>query len=307
MNVGENQGCGRKIRTGEQVTELLTSVMSSKILALDEHEVQSYEGKGPLVGVSDKLSARIQKAQELQWEAKDFALEYPCCTIIHGDCRDHLWRFPARSFDLVVTDPPYGMDLTVWQEHHGKLDWDGEYPVGVVQAIIDDKVSDLARLGSYFFCRWDNLWDHEKRTGVFALRKPKSVLVWHKVGTGGAGDTEHEHTRDYEMALFYPGPEHKFKKRPPSVLTCRPPGNHAHPTQKPVEMIKKILSWYDCETVLDPYMGSGTTAVAAKERGKHFLGFEANEKYYQRAIQRVAEAKLDSDLQELLLSSEAGV
>ena len=61
----------------------------------------------------------------------------------------------------------------MWQEHHGKLDWDGEYPVGVVQAIIDDKISNLARLGSYFFCHWENLWDYEKRTGVFALRKPK--------------------------------------------------------------------------------------------------------------------------------------
>jgi DNA modification methylase len=49
------------------------------------------------------------------------------------------------------------------------------------------------------------------------------------------------------------------------------------------------LSWYDCELVLDPFMGSGTTAVAAKRAGKHFLGFEANEDYYRSSIQRIAE------------------
>jgi hypothetical protein len=55
------------------------------------------------------------------------------------------------------------------------------------------------------------------------LPTPTSTLVWHKVNSGAAGNTKHEHTRDYEMALFYAGPEHKFKKRPKSVLTYRPP------------------------------------------------------------------------------------
>ena len=91
------------------------------------------------------------------------------------------------------------------------------------------------------------------------------------------------------MAYFFPGPTHRFSRRPKSVLTYRAPGNDSHPTQKPVELIKEILGWYDFETVLDPYMGSGTTAVAAKELGKHFLGFEVDEKYHKRAIQRIAE------------------
>lgn len=250
-----NQGCGRKIETGKLYADVI------------------------------EQSTGVRPIGEL-------AFEYDCCTIVHGDCRDHLWRFPPRSFDLVVTDPPYGMNIKAWQKHHGKIDWDGEYPVGTVFAIIDKKVCELPRLGSYFFCRWDNLWDHEKRGGIFALPKPKSVLVWHKVGAGGSlGDCTHEHSRDYEMAMFYPGLDHKFRRRPRSVLTYGRPGNNAHPTQKPTELIKEILGWYDFETVLDPYMGNGTTAVAATELGKHFFGFEADKLYYKRAIQNIAAAK----------------
>ncbi|MGO8811007.1 MAG: DNA methyltransferase [Candidatus Sulfotelmatobacter sp.] len=255
----------------------------------------------------------VVPASEDGWDPE---LHYPCCTIIPDDCNNHIGRFPRRIFDLVVTDPPYGMDITATQEHHGQIDWDASFPSLALAWHLD-----LPRLGTYCFCRWDNLWDYRERTGhvldgklgmalaavkesslgvemdpvtkevrIGVLPKPKSVLVWHKVGGGGGvGNLPHEHIRDYEMALFYPGRDHKFKKRPKSVLTYRAPGNDIHPTQKPPELIKEILGWYDFETVLDPYMGSGTTAVAAKELGKHFLGFEANETYYKRAIQRIAE------------------
>jgi len=239
---------------------------------------------------------------------------YACCTIINGDHRDHLWRFNANSFDLMVADPPYGKRFKPSQKHHGSPDWDDEFTSFEVTALLG-----LARVGSYVFCEWDNLWKYEARAPDFSdlepgivntkgesdmyptlsvtpggvvvnnLPKPKSALVWHKLGGGSQGDTAHEHIRDYEMVLFYPGPEHKFEKRPKSVLRYPAPGNNAHPTMKPVGLIEEILGWYDFETVLDPFMGSGTTAIAALKLEKHFLGFEADETYFNRAIFRIAE------------------
>lgn len=238
---------------------------------------------------------------------------YSCCTIINDDHRDHLWRFNAESFDLIVTDPPYGKRLSPSQKHHGRTDWDDEFASFEVTALLG-----LARLGSYVFCEWDNLWKYEARAPAFEpgmdeinikgesdmyptftlakggavvnnLPKPKSALVWHKLGGGSQGDTAHEHIRNHEMVLFYPGPDHTFKKRPRSVLRHKVRGNNTHPTQKPVSLIQEILGWYDFETVLDPFMGSGTTAVAAKKLGKHFLGFEAKETFFKRAILRIAE------------------
>jgi hypothetical protein len=271
---------------------------------------------------------------------------YPCCTIVNDDHRNHLWRFNPKSFDLMVADPPYGKRFKPSQKHHGETNWDDEFTSFEVTALLG-----LARVGSYVFCEWDNLWKYEGRAPAFEpgyfqrlgekiqeatdlgirldevitqgksdmyptltlpqmppcgskdwlaarleggvvvnnLPKPKSALVWHKLGGGSQGDTAHEHIRDYEMVLFYPGPEHKFEKRPKSVLRHAAPGNNAHPTMKPVELIEEILGWYDFETVLDPFMGSGTTAIAAKKLGKHFFGFEANKTYFNRAIFRIAE------------------
>lgn len=245
---------------------------------------------------------------------------YPCCTIVNDEWQQHLWRFLPKTFDLIIADPPYGKKDIGFQDHHAKRqDWDDRFPS---EDLLD--MLKLSRLGTYYFCCWDNLWDYEGRASAILpgtpeengipildqrwssdyptvsvesdhvvlnnLPKPKSVFIWHKVGSGGggAGDCEHAHGRAYEMILFYPGPDHKFKTRASDVLAYERPGNHAHPTEKPVDLLKEIMGWYDFETVLDPFMGSGSTAVAAKELGKHFLGFEANETFYKRAIQRIA-------------------
>jgi DNA modification methylase len=237
---------------------------------------------------------------------------YECCTIINDEHQGHLWRFNANSFDLMVTDPPYGKRFSPSQKHHGRTEWDDEFASFEVTALLG-----LARVGSYVFCEWDNLWKYEERAPAFEpgyefntkgesemyptftaapdgavvnnLPKPKSALVWHKLGGGSQGDTAHEHIRNHEMVLFYPGADHEFKKRPRSVLRHKAPGNNAHPTMKPVSLIEEILGWYNFETVLDPFMGSGTTAIAALKLKKHFLGFEANETYFNRAILRIAE------------------
>jgi len=199
--------------------------------------------------------------------------DFDCCTIIEGDCNDSLWLIPPGSIDLVVTDPPFGMNFVsgARKEKHAAIIGDDALPIDTLQQLIG-----IPRLASYFFMRWDNLWEHGD------LPKPKSVLTWVKPGTG-MGDLEHEHGRAEEIALFYPGPEHVFKVRPSTIIHADRTGNQLHPTQKPVELITKILSWYDFETVLDPYMGSGTTAWAAKQMGKHFLGFELDPCHYKTA------------------------
>ena len=274
---------------------------------------------------------------------------YQCCTIINDDHRDHLWRFNPKSFDLIVADPPYGQNIKGWQKHHKDPGWDHSFPAAELTALLG-----LARLGSYIFCRWENLWDSDARAPAFEpgyfgnigekfqvatelgvrldevvtmgrsdmypthtlprlpprskgslaarleggvvvnnLPKPKCVLVWHKLGSGAGLGGQHGHHRDFETVLFYPGPEHHWgKKKPTSVLTYKAPGNNIHVTQKPPDLIKEILGWYELGetgTVLDPYMGSGTTAVVAKRLKKHFLGFEADKENWRKAVQRIAD------------------
>ena len=202
---------------------------------------------------------------------------FPCCTVIHGDIDEYLMQLAPGCVDLVVTDPPYGMSFVsgARKEKYDAIVGDERLPVETIQELIR-----VPRLASYFYCRWDNLWDHE------TLPKPRSVITWIKPGTG-MGDLEHEHGRASEIALFYPGPEHKFKKRPNDYLDSRRTGNIVHPTQKPHELIMEMLRWYDFETVLDPYVGSGTTALAALALKKHFLAFEIDAGHHATACQRI--------------------
>jgi DNA modification methylase len=196
---------------------------------------------------------------------------FKCCTVILGDCEKKLAKIPPGSIDLVVTDPPYGMNLKPSRDYHRAIHGDDHFPVETLKRIIA-----IPRIAAYLFCRWDNLWDHD------SLPKPKSVLVWEK-GKGGTGDTAHEHSRDYEMVLFYPGPKHRFIGRPGDFVATSREGNHLHPTAKPPRLIRQMLQWYDFDTVLDPFMGGGTTAQAAQSLGKHFLGFEIDEEYQKDA------------------------
>lgn len=201
----------------------------------------------------------------------------PCCTVIHGDFGDYLPQFKPGAVDLVVTDPPYGIGYVsgARKQKYAPIVGDDRLPVEIIQQLIH-----LPRLASYFFCRWDNLWDHE------TLPKPSSVVTWIKPGTG-MGDLNHEHGRATEIALFYPGTEHAFKKRPNDYLDSRRTGNVVHPTQKPHELMREMLGWYNFETVLDPYVGGGATALAAIQLKKHFIAFEIDEGHFRTAAQRV--------------------
>jgi site-specific DNA-methyltransferase (adenine-specific) len=206
-----------------------------------------------------------------------------CCTIVRGDCSKYLDEIPNGSIDLIVSDPPYGMRYRSWKrKKHGPIHGDVRYPAHIINRLIE-----IPRLASYFFCRWDNLWQHDSR-----LPKPKSVLVWQKRAGNGTGDCKHEHKRAYEMILFYPRVPrgHQFLYRPDDIIRGQRTGNDLHPTQKPTELILEMLSWYDFETVLDPFAGSGSTARAARLLGKHFLAFEIAKTHYETAVAFVQRA-----------------
>ena len=207
--------------------------------------------------------------------------------MMRGDCNDYLASLKQRV-DLVVTDPPYGINFVAGKRKgkFGLIHGDDHLPVETIKLLIE-----TPRIASYFFCRWDNLWEHD------TLPKPKSVITWVKPGKS-MGDLFHEHARASEVMLFYRGPHHAFKSRPSDILDSRRTGNEIHLTQKPVWLIKQMLSWYDFDTVLDPYAGSGTTCRAAKELGKHFLGFEIDETYWRTACEFITAGNIgrNSDL-----------
>jgi site-specific DNA-methyltransferase (adenine-specific) len=204
-------------------------------------------------------------------------------TIYHGDCRNIITHL--RDIDVVCTDPPYGM---AYKSNYRK----GGNPFGEIQG---DKLYDfevlanlisLARCAVYAFGRWDNLRD---------MPPPKSVLAWVK-NNWSMGDLEHEYARQWEMCAFYAKDGHEWAKGRPQDVIMRDrvnPNGMQHPTEKPVSLLTKLLSDTKCSTVLDPYMGSGSTLCAAKDLGKRAIGIEIEERYCEVAARRLAQDVLD--------------
>jgi DNA modification methylase len=199
-------------------------------------------------------------------------------TLHLGDCREIA---PSLQFDSLVTDPPYGMAFRSnhRQERH--------------EAIANDDTDELLQWAcslrpphsSYIFCRWDNL---------FAVPKPRSVITWVK-NNWSMGDLEHEHARQTEFALFYPGQEHDFPKgRPTDMIRAPRTGNEYHPTEKPVQLMRAVAEWTR-GTVLDPFMGSGSTGCAVVALGRQFIGIELHEPYFDIACKRIEEAQRQGD------------
>jgi site-specific DNA-methyltransferase (adenine-specific) len=199
-------------------------------------------------------------------------------TIYHGDCMDILPQL--EPVDLVLTDPPYGMQFqsNYRAEKHKKIHGDEKLPVEIIEKCIKK-----ALFASYFFCRWDNL--HEMPL------KPKSVLSWVK-NNWSMGDLKHEHGRQWEAICFYNGPNHEFNERIPDVITEARTGNNLHPTEKPVKLFQRLIECNKGDTILDPFMGSGTTLVAAKNLGRKAIGIELEEKYCEIAVKRLAQGVL---------------
>ena len=194
--------------------------------------------------------------------------------LILGDCLEEMKKMSDKSIDLVVTDPPYGMQFRSNYRtiKYDKIEGDNRYPVEALQ-----EFNRLARKAVYIFCRWDNLIE---------LPKPKSVLAWVK-NNWSMGDLKHEHGRMWEAICFYPQEEHEFIERIPDVIKCRRTENVYHSTQKPVGIIRRLIESNKGEVVFDPFMGSGTTGCACKELNRDFIGIEINEEYYKIAEKRI--------------------
>ncbi len=203
-------------------------------------------------------------------------------TLYCGDARDIV---PTLSFDSVVSDPPYGM---AFQSNH-RIDQHDKIANDHDEALLLWACQLQPRHSSYLFCRWDNL---------FAVPKPKSLVTWIK-NNHSMGDLDHEHGRQTEVALFYPGPEHDFPKaRPTDVIKAPRTGNEFHPTEKPVQLMRAFIEWTR-GTVLDPFMGSGSTGCAAVAMGRDFIGCELSPAYFDIACDGIDKAQRQGSLFEV--------
>lgn len=230
-------------------------------------------------------------------------------TLYHGDCLEIMPELAAGSVDLVLTDPPYGINYaTSWRSRSHELsvkirndetlDCFGLSLPDIFRILKDDR-------HYYIFA------SPRKISQVQTMLNPynwKSIIAWDKGDRGTVGDLVAGFGEAWE-AIFYgmKGRRALNGKRPRTVIrydwssTIDP----VHPTVKPVSLLCNLVSMstHVRELVFDPFAGSGTTAAACVSTNHQFIGIEMEEKYCAIAASRIERAEIDA-AQNLFLEPE---
>lgn len=196
-------------------------------------------------------------------------------TLYLGDCREILPSLP--KVDACITDPPYGLG-DKWQGGGGSgktswafnpeeaRAWDGETVDDVVLALPDLAPEVIVWGGNYY-----------------PLPPRRGWLIWDKKQndsfTTGQGEMAWS-SLDQPLRIF------RFAQ-----CELATEGPKEHPTQKPMALMTWCLKWAKGQTILDPFMGSGTTGVAAVTAGRSFFGIERDPAYFDIACRRIEDAQ----------------
>lgn len=202
-------------------------------------------------------------------------------TIYHADCRLIMPAMTAETFDLMLTDPPYGIGADQTQEKRGgKQSGKALYPSRSYgsenwdSAVVEEWVMFLARR----LCRKQIIFGGN----YYDLPPAKCWLVWDKVnGENTYADCELAWTNLEKAVRRKVHQWHGMIRKGQEV--------RFHPTQKPLEVMSWALAQAgdDVATVLDPWMGSGTTLRACKDAGKRAIGIDREERYCEIAAKRM--------------------
>jgi site-specific DNA-methyltransferase (adenine-specific) len=204
-----------------------------------------------------------------------------------GDCREILPTIPRMAITAIVSDPPYGIS----HKHSGKGTKGGASSRSFVRN--HDRISgDDTAFDPGPFLEFPDviLWG----ASHYAQRLPRGRwYVWDKLGSMPSYDS----FSDIEIAWHNkPGAERIFRHMWKGICQDSEKGaKREHPTQKPVALMQWCLEQVPAGMVCDPYMGTGTTGVAAVRMGRPFIGIEIEQKYFDVACRRVSEASRQTD------------
>jgi site-specific DNA-methyltransferase (adenine-specific) len=220
-------------------------------------------------------------------------------TIYHGDALDALPLIERGSVSAVVTDPPYVIGAVSagnmasksggWTDMMNSALWFSAWyrEIGRV----------LHRRGSFWtFLNWRSQ-PVVMRAALDAGMPITSMAVWDKqwIGPGGPQGLR----PSYEMFALMAQPDFTVRDRGIPDVWAHKVGSYkasGHPAEKPEPLIRRILSTCELQpgsVVLDPFLGSGTTAVAAQALGLRCIGVEAEERFCEMAVGRLAQDVLD--------------
>jgi modification methylase len=245
--------------------------------------------------------------------------------IIVGDCIEEMNKLPEASIDLVFADPPYNLQLSneLYRPNNSRVDgvdddWDKFSSFAAYDAFTRDWLSTCRRvlkpngslwvIGSYhnifrvgtalqdldFWMLNDVIWRKTNPMPNFRGRRftnAHETMIWASMGPKARYTFNYESMKalneDLQMRSDWLLPICSGGER------LKHDGHKTHPTQKPEALLHRVIlaASHAGDVVLDPFMGSGTTAVAAKRLGRHFIGIEREKTYAGAARERLKDVK----------------
>ncbi|MEM1050897.1 MAG: DNA methyltransferase [Pseudomonadota bacterium] len=203
--------------------------------------------------------------------------------ILCGDANEVVKEIEDGSVDLVITDPPY---LCQYKDRDGRTLANDDNPDGVLPVF--DEVYRVLKPDSYCisFYGW-NAIDEFSSAWARAGFKTIGHIVWPKSYASRSGHTQYRHESAFVLAKGWPP---KPQQPISDVQTWEYSGNKRHPTEKAVSVIAPLVRGFSKpgDIVLDPFAGSGSTAVAAALNDHRYLGIELEERYCEIARARLA-------------------
>jgi len=228
-------------------------------------------------------------------------------TLYLGDCLEVMRSIPDKSVDAVITDPPYETSFTVFTKNISELKGNSATKrLNEKDWFYDHKwLRDCSRALKDYGA-WYVFMNTEGFSSLCALSielglKPMRRLVWLK--TNSMPSIPRKNYRNSTELIMYGVKGNKVgcfnaknQQEIKSYFEYPIVGGAVrteHPTQKPVDLVKTFIkiSTNEGDTILDPFMGSGTTGVACVQTGRNFIGIEIDEGYFKIAEKRINEAK----------------
>lgn len=223
--------------------------------------------------------------------------------LIHGDCLEKMKDIPDGSVDLVLTDPPYGINFkSAWQTYQKKIVNDGfDEWIALLPKMLSEFKRILTDTGCCCCCGGGG--GKTPVTAIFTIEAIKhfnliQTLVWRKfIGLGWRYRPAYENiiilSKDKDNYNFYDTTK-KCANVIEGINQDIPNAGKAgkfqdHPTQKPIALMEKLIKIHSLptHTVFDPFLGGGSTGIAAKALGRNFIGIEIHKPYFDIAEQRI--------------------
>ncbi len=195
--------------------------------------------------------------------------EHAGITIFCGDCREILPQLDP--VDLVMTDPPYGVSKAAWDSEFS-WDWLAQCATIAKTIAVMPGISNLAEM--------------PKKAGFLPYKWTLSVLISNGMTRGAFG------FGNWIPCMVYSADSLNQQMQDAFVVTING-FMPDHPCPKPFDAMLRLLFRFPAQSVLDPFMGSGTTLSAAKELGKSAIGIEIEEKYCELAAKRLSQEVFD--------------